>query len=110
MSIFALLYPFFVIQALVSRPPGLSSGLTSPGTSLPPTPTEVPGSGGNNPFFGERDSEGRSTGRWQDRLKGGVPLFVLARYGLEVLGWFEGAVGRKLGTGGRRERAGKRLG
>jgi etoposide-induced 2.4 mRNA len=108
MSIFALLYPFFVIQALVSRPPGLSaSSITSPGSSLPPTPTEPSsGGGGNNPFFTERDG----TNGWRGRIGAGVPMFVLARYGLEVLGWFEGAVGRKLGGGARKERAGKRLG
>lgn len=78
--------------------------MTSPGSSLPPTPTDS--AGGNNLFFSER--EGKTP--WQARLKGGVPLFILARYGLEAVGWFEGALGRKLGGGIRKERGGKRLG
>lgn len=42
------------------------------------------------------------------KREGWVPLFVGARYGLRVLGWFEGALGRQMGRKG--ERAGKRLG
>ncbi|WVQ80629.1 hypothetical protein IAT38_002734 [Cryptococcus sp. DSM 104549] len=122
MAVFALIYPFFVIQALQSRPPSRQSSLLpstpSPRASLPPSP--IGGSSElnlNDPFFSSAGSKrGSSVSNWsaQDwsNWEPRLPIFWIARYALDGLKWLEDAVGRdRTGSGGGfgRERAGKRL-
>ncbi|ORY32496.1 etoposide-induced protein 2.4-domain-containing protein [Naematelia encephala] len=111
MAVFALIYPFFVIQALQSRPPTPRSSLLpstpSPQSSLPPSPSGGESLGLSNPFFAPLSSTPGNKWEWEPRL----PLFFFARYALEALGWLEVALGRERGA--RRfgtERSGKRAG
>jgi etoposide-induced 2.4 mRNA len=98
MAIFSLIYPFFVIQALQSRPPSASL--------LPGTGTGTPGSGASTPT--------KETHSFHNPILGGsstpaasrvhVPIFFFARHALKGLRWLADAGARERG-GGSHERA-----
>lgn len=117
LAIFALVYPFFVIQALQSRPPvprkqslGFPS-TPSPMSSLPPSPGgEGTGLGLTlqSPFFVEASTHKprRTLAGLEGKVK--VPIFFLARYALQGLAWLELALGRDRTRSFGLERPGKR--
>ncbi|WVO16300.1 hypothetical protein L204_103975 [Cryptococcus depauperatus] len=75
MSIFALIYPVFVIQALQSRPPTRHSLLLSSTHTI------------SSPLSSLSD---RSPTDRRQRLV--FPIFFLAKYALDLLGWLEEAL------------------
>ncbi|RSH78328.1 uncharacterized protein EHS24_002047 [Apiotrichum porosum] len=100
MAVFALIYPFLLIQALQSRPPSVHSLLPatpSPGSSNPTTPTsELPPSlltmghvGGNGGGLGAASYTSGPIVR--------VPVFFFARHALSGLQWLADAVARERG-------------
>ncbi|WWD17397.1 hypothetical protein CI109_101838 [Kwoniella shandongensis] len=101
MAIFALIYPFFVIQALQSRPPSPSKSSLLPSTpsphaSLPPSPSGGVDLSLNDPFFASTNKSPWSLG---DKFEIKLPLFWLASYALEGLRWLEVALARHLRSG-----------
>ncbi|WWC61742.1 uncharacterized protein I303_104327 [Kwoniella dejecticola CBS 10117] len=108
MAIFALIYPFFVLQAIRAKPPTPSSA-TSSSILLPSTPSphaSLPSSpiGGelslNDSFFASADtskSQARSSrirGSSDRRFEVKLPIFWIAKYAIQGLKWFEDAAGR----------------
>ncbi|ORX36757.1 etoposide-induced protein 2.4-domain-containing protein [Kockovaella imperatae] len=107
MAIFALIYPFFVLQALLARPPVPRSSLLpttpSPHSSLPASPSE------QHPSMTPNASSLSAS-----RPTFGVPIFFFAKFALAALSYVEAAIGRhRTGFSGAgsslRERSGKRV-
>ncbi|WVW83790.1 hypothetical protein I302_105811 [Kwoniella bestiolae CBS 10118] len=105
MAIFALIYPFFVLQAIQAKPPSPSSSSSnssvllpstpSPHASLPPSPISGEMSL-NDPFFANQPnpSSSHSTLRRRKGIEFRLPIFWLASYALEGVKWLEIAVAR----------------
>ncbi|CAD6583257.1 MAG: hypothetical protein TREMPRED_003512 [Tremellales sp. Tagirdzhanova-0007] len=97
MALFALIYPFYVIQAMQSRPPTPQTSLLpstpSPRSSVPSSPSEG-GPSLHNPFFASTGSVGPREWKLEPKL----PIFFFARFALEGLAWLEHAVGRERGS------------
>ncbi|WVR07146.1 hypothetical protein IAU60_004187 [Kwoniella sp. DSM 27419] len=108
MAVFALIYPFFVLQAIQARPPGaratssLLPATPSPHASLPPSPTGGTQLNLNDPFFAPSKSPS-STSFGSIRIMGRdipihfrlrLPIFFFASYALDGVKWLEQAAAR----------------
>ncbi|KAK6910213.1 hypothetical protein I203_104245 [Kwoniella mangroviensis CBS 8507] len=107
MAIFALIYPFFVLQAIQAKPPSPSSSSSSsvllpstpsPHASLPPSPISGEMSL-NDPFFANHGVLKSTSSLRSGKRRGAgfelkLPIFWLASYALEGVRWLEIAVGR----------------
>ncbi|WWC70333.1 uncharacterized protein I206_104283 [Kwoniella pini CBS 10737] len=105
MAIFALIYPFFVLQAIQAKPPTPNT-ISSSSILLPSTPSpqaSLPSSpiGGdislNDSFFSNINTNKSK----QSKIRGGnkgfelkLPIFWIAKYAIQGLKWFEDAAGR----------------
>lgn len=107
MAIFSLIYPFYLIQALFSRPPMASSLLSTPspagsGASSPTTPTgERFVAFSSKSGFADYSGTGNTSPIYRH-----IPIFLLARYTLAGARWFVDAATRQRGMRG--VRSGKR--
>ncbi|WWC89435.1 uncharacterized protein L201_004359 [Kwoniella dendrophila CBS 6074] len=99
MAIFALIYPFFVLQAIQSKPPASTSSSSvfipstpSPQASLPSSPI-----GGemslNDSFFANTSKPPSGLSR-NKKFELKLPIFWLASYALQGLKWLEEAASR----------------
>ncbi|WOO77045.1 Telomere length regulation protein elg1 [Vanrija pseudolonga] len=94
MIVFALIYPFFLIQALQSKPPSAAATLLpstpSPSSSTPTTPT------GDSFTHSWPSASFRASGPIQKTLWSQihVPIFFFSRHILATVAWFADALGR----------------
>ncbi|OXH39368.1 etoposide-induced 2.4 mRNA [Cryptococcus neoformans] len=100
MAIFALVYPFFVIQALLSNPPRNATLLPLNPSSRPLTPSfGVKSSNAfSADFFGEptySNLESPTEKEWELKL----PIFWFANHALRGLKWLEDAAARDRRSG-----------
>ncbi|WVF71591.1 hypothetical protein IAT40_006399 [Kwoniella sp. CBS 6097] len=115
MAVFALVYPFFVLQAIQSRPPTSSSTTLgggsgsllpttpSPHSSLPPSPIGGGELNLNDPFFSFQSTQAPVPSTLSTlfkipgtsvRIPVKVPIFWLASYALVGVKWLELASAR----------------
>ncbi|KAL7421543.1 hypothetical protein Q5752_003312 [Cryptotrichosporon argae] len=111
MAVFALIYPFLVIQALQARPPrsSLAGLLTppSPGSPLPPSPSpydDPPLAPSPSPLARGITGSGAGAALRGALGRARVPLFVGARHAMAAVDWLEAALLRDR-SGGHRRRA-----
>ncbi|KAL1413540.1 hypothetical protein Q8F55_001314 [Vanrija albida] len=92
MIVFALIYPFFLIQALQAKPPAAATTLLpstpSPSSSTPTTPT---GDSFAHALPSSRGSAAAPKSLW---AAAHVPIFFFSRHVLAAVAWFADALGR----------------